>query len=158
MGRGEKGETVLRPSHPNILLPIGEKGLGVVAHLITREKNNGGSDGPRDNDGHDNDEDYGAVDGDNGMMKVMMRVVMRVIMSTVWMRRRRMKVMMVTTGIMLMNGRSEMLSVRDLFSLTSCHCFLGLLLLGKTNGYSRVVPEHFQGSWLNTVSIPSQTL
>lgn len=52
------------------------KGWGVVAHLITREKNTGGSDGPRDNDGNDDDEDYGAVDGDNDMMKVMMRMVM----------------------------------------------------------------------------------
>lgn len=56
------------------------KGWGVVAHLITRERNNGGGDGPRDNDGNDSDEDYGAVDGDNDMMKVMMRMVMTVIM------------------------------------------------------------------------------
>lgn len=51
-----------------------------------------------------------------------------------------------------------MLSDRGLFSLISCYCFLGLLLLGKMHGYSRVVPEHFQGSSLNTVPIPSQTL
>lgn len=71
-GRGEeeKGRLVLHLSHSDILSHTGEKGMGISAHGITREKNCGIGGGDDDND----------YDGDDDMMVMVMVMIMTMVM------------------------------------------------------------------------------